>query len=160
LEELAYRRPFSGTVEEAVDRLTGELRSRGFGVLGTIPVHQLLKEKLGREVDPLVILDVCSPAHAHRALTASRDVALLLPCKLVVSREGGETRIALQRPTVALRAFFTQPELEQLGAEVEQALADAVDAASRERSSPARPPAPEGNGRPRSRPRGPGRDGG
>jgi len=153
MEELAYRRPFNGTVEEAVDRLTSELRSRGFGVLGTIPVHQVLKEKLGKEVDPLVILDVCSPVHAHRALTASRDVALLLPCKLIVSREGGGTQISLQRPTVVLRAFFALPELEQLGAEVEKAMTDAVDAATRQMGSSIRPP-PNGGDHPRPEPEG------
>lgn len=128
MEPLAYSRSFAGTVDQAIDRLGAELKQRGFGVLGTVRVHEILKEKLGATVDPLVLLDVCSPVHADRALSVSREVALLLPCKVVVSREGGSTQLSLQRPTVLLRAFFPNPALEPLGAEVERALRDAIEA--------------------------------
>lgn len=143
MNDLSYDRVFEGGVEEAIERLGAEMRSRGFGVLATLRVHEILREKLGRTIEPLVILEVCSPAHAERALATSRRTALLLPCKIVVSREEGATRIALQRPTRALGALLPLPALEELGAEVEWKLREAVDAACG-----AAPPPPPAGARP------------
>jgi uncharacterized protein (DUF302 family) len=127
--ELAYSRPYRGSVDEAVETLGTELKQRGFGVLATLRVHEILAEKIGERIDPLVILDVCSPRHAHRSLSVSRQASLLLPCKIVVSKEGTGTLVALQRPTTALRALLPLPGLAGLGSEVEGLLREAVDAA-------------------------------
>ena len=128
MSDLAYARTFSGSVDEAIERFQAALKPRGFGVLATIKVHEILEQKLGTRMDPLVILDVCSPTHAREAINISRDVALLLPCKVVISQEGGKTRVALQRPTVALGTLLPLPRLDPLGQEVEKLLREAVDA--------------------------------
>jgi len=99
-------------------------------VLSTIRVHEILREKLGSRVAPVILLDVCSPRHALAALSASREVATLLPCKIAVSEEGGRTQIALQRPTVVLGAFLPLPALQELGDQVEGELRAAVDASA------------------------------
>lgn len=117
-----------GTVDEAVARLEQELKSRGFGILANLRVHDLLKEKIGAAIEPVVLLDVCSPRMADKALKASRDVALLLPCKIVVSREEGHTRVALLRPTSAMGLMSPPPALLALAEEVETQLIQAVDA--------------------------------
>jgi uncharacterized protein (DUF302 family) len=129
MNDLSYERHTDRSVEEAVRRLGEELGRRGFGILATLPVHQILKDKIGKEIPTLVILEVCSPAYAYRALEASRDTSLLLPCKIVVSLEKQGTRLALQRPTVVLSAFHPLPALRSLGEEVESKLREALDAA-------------------------------
>lgn len=131
MNDLACTRTFAGTVDEAIEKLGPELGIRGFGVLAKLPVHATLKEKIGANLDELVILDVCSPRHAYAALSTTRAAALALPCKIVVSREEGVTRIALERPTVVLGAVLPLPALEAMGREVERSLCDAVDAVSR-----------------------------
>lgn len=125
---LAYRRAFRGTVDQAVDRLGAELRGRGLGVLATVRLHDILAEKLGERIDPLVILEVCSPLHAHRSLAASREASLLLPCKIVVAKEGPTTYLAVQRPTTVVEALLPLRPLEEVGLEVERLLCEAVDA--------------------------------
>lgn len=130
LSEMAYVRTTPRSVEEAIARLGKELEARGYGILATLHVSRTIREKTGAEIAPMVILDVCSPKHARRALEVSREVGLLLPCKIVVSVEGGGTRIALQRPTVVMGQWKSLPELEPLGREVEEALRSAVDAAA------------------------------
>ncbi|EQD78048.1 protein containing DUF302, partial [mine drainage metagenome] len=72
-----------------LEKLTQALQARGFGILATLRVHDILKEKTGTEIAPLVILDVCAPRYALRALTLDRGSALVLPCKIVVAREKG-----------------------------------------------------------------------
>ncbi|HUY96328.1 MAG TPA: DUF302 domain-containing protein [Verrucomicrobiae bacterium] len=90
------------------------LAAEGFGVLTVIDLAATLRERLGVERAPLLILGACHPALAHRALTIDSAASLLLPCNVVLEGLGPErTRVTAVDPL----SLLTLPELEPVAAE-------------------------------------------
>jgi len=130
MEQATYHVTTDKSVQQAATDVEAALGRRRFGVLWGFDVGAKLAER-GLELQgDFRILEVCSPALAKAALETNPLVAHFLPCKVVVSRRDGQTEIGLPRPT-ALLALLGDDSLTALGAQVEQALIEAVDEARR-----------------------------
>jgi uncharacterized protein (DUF302 family) len=107
--------------QQAVDKVTEELKKEGFGVLTTIDVKETLKQKLNVEFKNYVILGACNPPFAHRALQAEEDIGLLLPCNVIVYEKGKETVVAAFDP-ITMGKVMDNPAIEPVALEVRQRL--------------------------------------
>ena len=121
--------------ERAVDRVKEALAAEGFGILCEIDVAATMKKKLDVDFRPYVILGACNPPLAHRALTAERDIGLLLPCNIIVYADDmpGHSVIAAMDPVVALGVTGNtslQPVAEEVKSRLIRALA-AVETSAR-----------------------------
>lgn len=114
--------------ERAVERAKEALATEGFGILCEIDVAATMKKKLDVDFRPYVILGACNPPLAHRALTAERDIGLLLPCNVIVYADDtpGHSVIAAIDPVVQL-GVTGKDELRPLAEEVKVRLIRALD---------------------------------
>lgn len=104
--------PFS----ETVDRTIAALKAHGFGVLTRIDVQSTLKEKIGADFRPYVILGACNPKMAHEALMAEDKIGTMLPCNVVIQEFEGRTEVAAVDPVASMQAI----QNESLGAIAEK----------------------------------------
>ena len=103
-----------------------EQKKEGFGILTTIDVRQTMKQKLDKDFRKYAILGACNPPLAHRALTATGAVGLLLPCNVVVeSIEGGGSRVTAMDPEAGMTVMGV-PALNEVAAEVKAKLSRAI----------------------------------
>ena len=115
--------------ETAVERVRDELKAEGFGVLCEIDVQATLREKLGAEEEPYLIIGACNPPLAHRALSAEADLGTLLPCNVVVYRRDEETHISAIDAERML-SIVGRDDLAPIAAEVRTRLAAVVERAA------------------------------
>lgn len=95
---------FSTTVDlsydEAVTKVTEELKKEGFGVLTEIDVKETLKKKIDVDFKKYKILGACNPPLAHKALQMEEQLGLLLPCNVIVYESEGKTVVAAFDPMI------------------------------------------------------------
>ena len=122
---------FGKTVElsfdDAIVRVTEELKKEGFGVLTEIDMQATLKKKLDVDIRPYKILGACNPPFAYKALQAEQNIGLLLPCNVIVQDAGnGKTEIAAIDPLVSM-SRVENPALEPVAMEIKAKLQRVIE---------------------------------
>jgi len=113
--------------DEALEKVTQELKKEGFGVLTEIDVKATLKEKLDVDVPRYKILGACNPPFAHKALEAEPGIGLLLPCNVIVyESEDGETNVAAINAK-AMLSIIGRDDITPIANEVNERLKKVID---------------------------------
>ncbi len=123
---IGYTRKVDLGFGEAVKAVKKALSEKGFGVLCEIDVRKTLKEKINIDSDDYVILGACNPEYAHRVLSENKEFGLLLPCSVVVYREGGDVYVSAVAPK-ALAEQFGNDRIKEVAEKVEGLLREVVD---------------------------------
>jgi uncharacterized protein (DUF302 family) len=114
------------SLSEAVSALEASLKNEKFGVLWSLNMKETLAGK-GVELDgDYIILEVCNPHEAKRVLEKSPLVSYFLPCKIVVYKENGVTKVGLPKPTELIK-LVEDEELQSIASDIEKRLIGSID---------------------------------
>lgn len=116
--ELALSVHLDSDYDAALIQVSDALKTEGFGVLTSIDMKKTLKEKLDVEYPRYAILGACNPPIAHKALSVTPDVGLVLPCNVVVAENAtGGTDVSFMNPVVMMDVI-PQADLKPLADDV------------------------------------------
>ncbi|MBI3789079.1 MAG: DUF302 domain-containing protein [Ignavibacteriales bacterium] len=122
-----FSKTVSLTYEQAIEKVTDELKKEGFGVLTTIDVKDTLKKKLNVDFTRYVILGACNPPFAYQALRIEEQIGLLLPCNVIVYEKDDTVVVAAFDPMLMMNILENQ-NMEPIAEEVERRLRRVIDA--------------------------------
>lgn len=117
--------------EQSLEKVISALKTEGFGVLTSIDVQATLKEKLGEDFRPYMILGACNPPLAHRALSADPAIGLMLPCNVTVETGAqGVTIVRIANPEAMMQVGGgpLNPEISLVAKQARQKLENVVSA--------------------------------
>lgn len=114
--------------DEAIDKITAELKEEGFGILTEIDVKATLKNKIDVDFRNYKILGACNPTFAHKALQAESQIGIMLPCNVVVqdSVDGEGIDVSVMNPMEAMSVVKNE-EMGEIAEEVTKRLKSALD---------------------------------
>ena len=122
-----FNKTLNISFDEAVVRVTDELKKEGFGILTKIDVKETLKKKLDVDFKQYVILGACNPPFAYKSLLAEDKIGLMLPCNVVVlETQEGKTEVAAIDPIASMKAV-DNPDLADIAVVVQENLKRVVE---------------------------------
>lgn len=122
-----FAKRIDSTFDDAVDRVTEELKKEGFGILTEIDVKETLKKKLNVNFQRYKILGACNPPFAYKALQAEDKIGLMLPCNVIVQElPNGQVEVAAIDPIASMQAV-KNPSLGDAAREVQAKLKKVVN---------------------------------
>ena len=114
--------------DEAVEKVTEELKKEGFGVLSEIDIHEKLKEKLDVDFRKYKILGACNPPIAFQALQYENKIGTMLPCNVIVQElDDGKVEVAAVNPVASMLAVDNR-DLTEVANEIEEKLQRVIHA--------------------------------
>lgn len=115
------------TFDQASADLASAVTRHGFGVLHIHDLGLTLRSKGIAFAEDCRVFEVCNPQQAAKVLSMDMRLNMALPCRISVFTEKGKTRIGLVKPMQMLAALSQDPELAQVGKEVEDMTIRMVD---------------------------------
>ena len=113
---------YNGNFDEAVEKVTSELKKEGFGVLMEIDIKETLKKKLDVDFKKYKILGACNPGFAYQALQKEDKIGTMLPCNVIVQEhENGKVEVSAVDPMASMQAV-ENTELKKIAAQIRELL--------------------------------------
>ncbi len=118
---------FNVSFDEAIKKVTEELKKEGFGILTEIDVQATLKKKLDVDFRKYRILGACNPPFAYKALQAELLIGTMLPCNVVVMEmDDGKVRVNAVDPKASMMAVGNK-DLNSVATQIQQKLKTVID---------------------------------
>ena len=122
-----FSKTLQTTFDDAVTRVTEELKKEGFGILTDIDVKETMKKKLNVDFRKYRILGACNPPFAHQALQAEDKVGTMLPCNVIVQEVPGVgVEVSAVDPVASMQAI-DNPALGEIAGQVRSKLRNVIE---------------------------------
>jgi uncharacterized protein (DUF302 family) len=122
-----FNKRLKTSFDEAIERVTEELKKEGFGILTDIDVQKTLKKKLDVSFRKYRILGACNPHFAYQALQKESRIGTMLPCSIIVQEtEDGDVEVAAIDPLASMQAV-KNPALVDIANQVQKKLRSVVE---------------------------------
>ena len=125
MSELGYTIESARSIDDVSTLLEKITPEHSFRILAIHDVKATLAEK-GFEISPLKIYEVCNAGFAYKALSKDINVAMFMPCKIILRQDGKKTVVTLVRPSM-ISQMLPDSGLEDLAGEVEKQLKELID---------------------------------
>jgi uncharacterized protein (DUF302 family) len=113
--------------EDAINKVTEELKKEGFGILTEIDVKETLKKKIDVDFRKYKILGACNPPLAYKALSAEENIGLMLPCNVIVQEKpDGSVQVSAINPMVAMQSVGNE-NLNEVASQVSSKLKKVIE---------------------------------
>jgi len=113
--------------DDAITKVTDELKKEGFGILTEIDVKETLKKKIDADINNYKILGACNPGFAHKAILAENKIGVFLPCNVIIMEsENGDIEISAVDPSASMSAVNNE-SLAGIAVEVRDKLKKVID---------------------------------
>jgi len=117
---------YDGSFDEAIQKVTDELKKEGFGVLTEIDVKDTFKKKLDIDFKKYRILGACNPKMAHQALTTEDKIGTMLPCNVIVEEhEDGTVEVSAVDPVASMQVV-NNDNLKSIATQVKEMLTKVI----------------------------------
>lgn len=122
-----YAKTLKVPFEEAIKKVTTALQEKGFGIVSEIFVSEVLKNKIGVEIQPYKILGACNPNYAFRAISTEPNIGLMLPCNFLI-RQIDENLVEVSGiDPIASMMAVKNPKLIDLASEVQEHIKSVIE---------------------------------
>jgi uncharacterized protein (DUF302 family) len=113
------------SVQEIVNTIKEVASKYGFGVLNVLNIQETLKSK-GKNLDnECQIIDICKPSYAEEFLNEDISLSVIMPCRIAVYTQDGETTITLN--SIVQLVDDINPDLIELAQRVQEELLELID---------------------------------
>ena len=122
---MQYMEVSNKSVQEVIDCLKEVTAKYKYGIQHIHNVQETLKSKgidLGNECQ---IVDICNPIVAEKFLSEDMSLSIIMPCKIAVYTQDGETMIAMN--SLVQLVDDINPDLIELAQEVQEQLLEIID---------------------------------
>jgi uncharacterized protein (DUF302 family) len=122
-----FNKILSLSFEDAILRVTDELKKEGFGILTDIDVQATLRKKMNVDFRKYRILGACNPPFAYQALLSEDKIGTMLPCNVIVQETAeGKVEVAAIDPIASMMAIQNR-KLGDIAHQVQAKLKKVID---------------------------------
>ena len=127
---MIYTRQTSKSVERATQDLETAVVANGFGLLHTYDFRKILEGKGFNLPGECRVFEVCNPRQASEVLAVDMALNMVLPCRVSIYEDHGQTIIGMVPPSDLLPLVSVDPAIADSANEVEATMKKIIDDAA------------------------------